>query len=243
MARGNINAAVEAIEEKKRGLVESGDRQRRLYFRLKDGESAVVRFLEEGDELHWAWVHQLPASGNYEWGRKIPCRDQGEEGEPIGARCPGCERGDKRTFQGVVNLIWRNAPVIKRDENNRIERDSNGKPLIDGSMDAVSLWISGITVFEELLDLHENYGLMSRDFLIKRKGDKFNTRYSILPANPDGGAQKLSKKDEALASEKYDLADYVTAPSYDDWGKTYQRKEEALAVPSSDSPFRRFKDT
>lgn len=242
MAKGNVGSAVATIEAKKRGLAESGDRQRILYFRLKDGESAVVRFLEEGNELHWAWVHQLPPTGTNKFGVKIPCRDQGEDGEPIGEPCPGCERGDKRTFQGVVNLIWRDAPVFERDESNRLVRDNFNKPVISGKADAVGLWIAGVTVFEDLEDLDSTYhGLASRDFLVKRRGDGLNTRYTISPADPDGGPQKLTKADTALSGEKYDLTQFVFPPSYETWGKTVLTapSDGNSVQPTSTSPFKR----
>lgn len=236
MARGNVSGAVAVIEAKKRAFVDSGERQRRLYFKLEDGESAVVRFIDE--ELSWAWVHQLPATGDFSWGRKIPCRDQDEEGNPTGEKCPGCERGDKRTFQGVLNLIWRDAPVIERDENNRLVRDSSGRASVSGKEDSVAIWIAGITVFQELDELHERYGLQSRDYIVKRKGEKLNTRYSIYPADIDGGPQKLSKNDQALAEQKYDLTEFVVPPTYDDWGKTYQR-ETPTVERTSTNPFKR----
>lgn len=236
MAKGNVSGAVAIIEAKKRGITELGERQRKLYFKLEDGESATVRFLDE--ELHWAWVHQLPATGEFSWGRKVPCRDQDENGEPVGERCPGCERGDRRSFQGAVNLIWRDAPVIERDENNRLIRDTSGRAAISGRADGVAVWVAGITVFEELDDLSERYGLSSRDFIVKRKGTKLNTRYSIMPA--DDGAKKMTKKDTELAEQTYDLSEFVTAPTYENWGKTYQPEPVTTSSNfTSDSPFRR----
>lgn len=243
MAKGNVSSAVATIEEKKRGFAESGDRPRFLYFKLQDGESATVRFLEEESELHWSWVHQLPATGNYKFGPKIPCRDQGEDGEPIGEACPGCERGYKRTFQGVVNILWRDAPIFERDESNRLVRDGFNNPVVSGRADQNAIWVAGVTVFEDLEELASTYnGLTSRDFLIKRRGEKLNTRYTISPADPDGGPQKLAKADLALADSKYDLTQFVVAPTYDAWGSTKiaaQDDTEAIRSSTSSSPFKR----
>lgn len=242
MAKGNVGSAVATIEAKKRGLAESGNRQRKLYFKLKDGESAVVRFLEEGEELHWAWVHQTPAQGNLSWGLKVPCRDQGEEGEPIDERCPGCERNYKRQFQGVVNVIWRDAPVLERDDDNRLVRDTAGNLVVSGKADSIALWISGVTVFEDLEDLDNTYGLTSRDFLVKRRGADLSTRYTISPADPDGGPQKMSKADIALAGEKYDLTEYVVPPTYDSWGKAFTSNSTNKTTENkslTQSPFKR----
>ena len=32
----------------------------KLYFRVADGETQTVRFLEQGDDIAWAYVHELP---------------------------------------------------------------------------------------------------------------------------------------------------------------------------------------
>jgi len=240
MAKGSVSVAVEAIEAKKRGLAESGDRQRKLYFRLKDGESAVVRFLEEGDDLHWAWVHAVPATGNQKFPTKVLCRDQGASGEPIGEPCPGCERGDKRTFQGVINLIWRTAPVFERDESNRLVRDAYNKAVITGTEPAVALWIAGVTVFEDLEELDTTFGgLSSRDFLVKRRGAELNTRYTISPADPDGGKQPLDKADKTLAESKYDLTEYVAPPPYNQWGVTNPQEMQQPTNGLNRSPLSR----
>jgi len=244
MPKGKVFTAVQEIEAKKRGMAESGNQTRKLFFRLGDGNSAVVRFLEESDDLSWAWVHQLPATGQNKFGIKIPCRDQGETGEPIGEPCPGCERGDKRTFQGAVNIIWRDAPVLERDESNRLVRDAANNPVISGNKDQIAVWISGVTVFEDLEDLDKTYnGLASRDFLVKRRGSGLNTRYTISPADPDGGPQKMNKADTTLSLEKYDLTEYVLPPTYATWGKsTWQTNSEEAAAnitPKAQSPFQR----
>jgi hypothetical protein len=245
MPKGKVGTAVAEIESRKRGLAESGSQPRKLFFRLGDGHSAVVRFLEESSDLNWAWVHQLPATGQNKFGVKIPCRDQGEEGEPIGEPCPGCERGDKRTFQGAINIIWRDAPVLQRDESNRIVRDAAGAPVVSGNKDSIAVWISGVTVFEDLEEMDKTYtGLSSRDFLVKRRGSGLNTRYTISPADPDGGPQKMSKADTALAAEKYDLTEYVVPPPFSTWGKanwqtTTTDNGTTTTRPSDTSPFKR----
>lgn len=239
MAKGNVSSAVATIEAKKRAYAESGERQRVLYFKLQDGESATIRFLEENEDLHWAWVHQLPPSGNFRYGQKIPCRDQGADGEPIGEACPGCERGYKRTFQGVVNVIWRDAPVFERDESNRLVRDGLNNPVISGKQDQVALWVAGVTVFEDLENLSEVYnGLNSRDFLVKRRGKDLATRYTVTPADPDGGPQKMTKADTVLADSKFDLTPFVVAPAYDSWGKT-SAPEDVTPRTTTTSPFKR----
>jgi hypothetical protein len=220
MARGfaSVKEAGRDIEARKAAASE--DFPDRVYFKIDAGESATVRFLEQGDEVNWAWVHEIPVEGKL-FGIKIPCRDQDEEGRRIGESCPGCEQDLKRTFRGVVNLIWRGGG--------------------DNGEDIVAMWMSGPRVFVDTLDpLESAYrGLSSRDFVVTRRGSGTDTAYSVLPADPDGGAQPLSAADKKLAKDKFDLTYYVEPPSYDDWGKKKEKKQESVPTPTSTSPFRR----
>jgi hypothetical protein len=188
-------------------------------------------------------VHELPPTGARAFGDKVPCRDQDEEGKRTGEPCPGCERELRRSFQGQINLIWRDAPVLARDENNRIIKDSNGNVQIAGKADQVAVWTAGITVFEELDGKDATYrGLASRDFIVTRRGSGLSTKYSIEPADPDAGATELSDADKALEAEKYDLTPDVTPPSYEAWGKRDQTgggKTSEDVRPAEQSPFSR----
>lgn len=240
MARG-ITSIVAAQEDVERRKAAGGGGK--LFFKLpKNNDSAVVRALEQGDDLQWAWVHQLPPEPGKVMGRKIPCRDQNEDGDSIGAACPGCDKNYPRSFQGVINLIWRDGPVYRRDENNRMVKDSSGDPIVDSRADVVAVWQAGITVFGELIGKDATYkGLSSRDFRVTRKGTGLSTTYSIDPADPDGGPQPMSEADKALAEEKYDLSSLVTAPEYEDWGKAPQKQTEGsdTPAPSDATPFTR----
>jgi len=219
----SVKEAGKDIEARK-NAAESGDFPQRVFFKLDAGETATVRFLEQGDEVQWAWVHTVDDGSKY--GRKVVCRDQDEEGRRIGESCPGCEQELARQFRGAINLIWRG------ENNNKEDAD-----------DVVAIWTSGPRVFVETLDpLDTTYkGLGSRDFTVTRRGKEKNTTYSIMPANPDGGAKALSAKDKKLAAEKNDLSWYVDPQPYEEWGKTSQEKENAKesSEPSRESPFRR----
>lgn len=93
-----------------------------LYFRLKAGEDAIVRFLEQDEDIHWCMMHEVPVE-NRSFGRNVPCLDQEKDGTP----CPGCERDMDRRFKGFINLIWFNAPVFKRDSENKMVKDRLGR--------------------------------------------------------------------------------------------------------------------
>lgn len=225
MARGfaSVQEAGRDIEERK-AAAGDGDFTKKVFFKLDSGSSAQVRFLEQGEEVNWAWVHEIPVEGK-PFGTKVVCRDQDEEGRRIGEACPGCEQDLKRSFRGVINLIWRGGGEEGEDIN--------------------AVWIAGPRVFVDTLDpLETAYrGLGSRDFTVTRKGAKLDTSYIVLPADPDAGAVPLSAADKELAKSKADLGYYVEAPAYSDWGRAKQKKEKKEFQPVSDvSPFRRKAD-
>lgn len=183
-----------------------------LYFSIGDGETATVRFLEEGDGITWIWVHEVPIEGR-QWGRQVPCLDQDDEDEP----CPGCERQLKRSFKGFINVIWSNAPVYKRDKEGKLVKVDNEKIKV-GEKDQVALLTSGVRLFENLDEIDSKYkGLRSRRFDIKRKGVKLNTQYVVSPEDVDSGKQPFTDEEKTLEADKYDLSEFTKIPSYDDF--------------------------
>jgi hypothetical protein len=183
------------------------------FFKLDPGQSAVVRFLEQGDGIHWCWAHEVPVAGR-QFGEDVPCIDKDGKGDP----CPGCERDIKRRVRGHINVIWREAPKLVRDSEGKTVRDGSGKVQFDGTEDRIVTWTQGIQTFDDLADKDVTYkGLMSRDFRITRKGSGLQTKYVIEPANPDGGPQELSTADVKLAESKPDLQEKITPPGYSDF--------------------------
>lgn len=186
-----------------------------LFFRLKAGEEAITRFLEQDDDIFWCHMHEVPVEGR-QWGKNVPCLDQEKDGSP----CPGCERDMDRRFKGFINLIWFNAPVFKRDSENKIVKDRLGDPVVTGEKPQVAVWNSGIRLFEELDEINANYkGLMSRRFKVKRKGSGLDTKYMIVPEDIDSGAQPMDDTEQKLAAEKYDLNQFTKPGSYEEFLK------------------------
>ena len=186
-----------------------------LWFKVAPDEETTVRFLEQNDDLAYAYMHEIPVEGR-QWGRPIPCCDQDMDGTP----CPGCEREMARKFSGYINVIWEDAPVFKRDENGKMIRDTQGDPVVLSHKPQVAIWSSGIKLFEQLDEINTNYrGLSSRRFKIKRKGKGFDTKYYISPVDVDSGPQEMSDDEKKLASEKYDLNEYIKPKSYEDFVK------------------------
>lgn len=210
-----------------------------LWFRLKAGDEAIVRFLEQDDDIHWAMCHEVPVEGR-QWGKDVPCLDQEKEGE----ECPGCDADLPRRFKGYINLIWQDAPVFKRDGDGKLVKDRLGDLVITGTKPQVAIWSSGIRLFEQLDEINANFkGLSSRRFKVKRKGEGLNTTYSINPEDVDSGPQDFSDEEGKLAADKYDLADFVKPPALEDFRKELGQggggSNGQAAAPQSKNPFMR----
>lgn len=82
------------------------------YFGLSAGDIAVVRFLEQGEEIAFCNYHRVPMPGR-QYPQDIACLDQNEDGTP----CPGCQSEHKsirgRSLKGLFNMIWRGGPEIQ----------------------------------------------------------------------------------------------------------------------------------
>lgn len=201
MPRGfaQIEQAAQKIKEKG-----GGDFDPILFLKLpNDGDTAVVRFLEQGDEVYGYWYHDFtnidPQTG---WKTKIPCLDQEDEGWP----CPGCREDLPRKFEGLINIIWRNAPVFKRDSDGKAVKE-DGALIIEKTEDQIAVWRGGIRLFNKVLKRkdHAFKGLSTRDFEVVREGTGLDTTYSVEPSDPDAGASDISEDDAKLAADKYDL--------------------------------------
>jgi hypothetical protein len=186
-----------------------------MYFKLpNDGDTAIVRFLEQGDDIAWCWVHEVPVDGR-KWPDNVPCLDQDEEG----IDCPGCEADLKRKIQGYLSVIWHDAPKLKRDKEGKLVK-VDGEVVAVGNEPAVALWTVGRVMLEELDEVDDNFkGLSSRKFKVKRKGEGLDTKYKVSPEDIDSGPQKFSDKEKELADKKPNVQERITPPSYEDFEK------------------------
>lgn len=182
------------------------------YLKLKSGDAATVRFLEQGDDIAWALCYRLPPRANQKWGDLVPSLDQDNDGTP----CPFRERiGGSPTVRAYLNLIWRDAPKFKRDEKGWMVKDASGNYTIEGVQDRVVVWSVGQRVLQTLAALDADLlGLSSRDLKIVRQGSgPTDTNYTVYPT---GEAIPLSDDDVKLADNKYDLSKFINPPSYDE---------------------------
>jgi hypothetical protein len=216
---GGVRQASAEVESRR------GSGKSALFFKLAAGQETEVRFLEQDDDVAYCYVHYVPVEGRA-WGRPVACLDQEKDGTP----CPGCERGMDRKFLGYINLVWFDAPVYKRDTEGKIVKDRLNDPVVQGVKPQVALWSSGIRLFEELDEINTNFkGLRSRRFKVKRKGEGLNTKYAIGPVDVDSGPQEFTSEERKLEDEKYDLVEWTTPGSYEDF-----LKELGEHLPDSD---------
>lgn len=209
--------AVEEISKRSAGGVGP------LRLRLKDGESATVRFLEQGDDIFYYYYYDfshIDKDNGYKY--SFPSLDQNDEGNPD----PGEELDFPRKFKTAVNVIWRDAPEYERDSDGKIVVDGSGKWKQIGTKDQVAVWEGGPRIYETLAKKDLAYkGLASRDLEISRSGTGFDTKYSIEPADIDSGPVAPSDADKELAKEKYDLDKVARLDmSYDDVKKYINSK-------------------
>lgn len=191
-------AAARANAEKKAQFVE----RNYIPFKVEEDSSEIVRFLAADS----AMCHkvQLPGQKYADW---VVSLDQSTS-PGVDSPCPLVQAGSKykRSFRGWITLIWRNAPLIQKDSEGKAIKDNNGNYIVIGKKDQIAVWSTGVLVFESLDELDATYkGLSSRDFRVKRKGTGLDTRYTIMPADPDGGVQQMSEDDQKLAANLPDL--------------------------------------
>lgn len=203
-----VQDATKAIADKAQGY--SGPRNF-IYFRLpNDGDNADVRFIS----AEAAYCHQVTMPGKKypDW---VPSLDQSQPYVDGTSDCPMAQAGLRRALRGWISLVWRDAPLYKRDDDGRMLKDQYGALVQVGVQDQIAVWTVGIQVMEELAAINAKYkGLSSRDFTVTRKGQGLKTSWSILPADVDSGPQPLSSDDEALVESVPDLKTFSTAPDH-----------------------------
>lgn len=207
-----LQAAADQQKAKQAAFLESNGEFVK-YARFPVNEIRVIRFLEQGDDVQWAWVHECPAEQGRKWGGSTPCLNQDGRGQA----CPGCELGAKRKIAGWINIIMRDADVYEKDADGRaIKNPLTQQFNVIGQADQVFVWQGGSRVFTTLGQKDRSFkGLMSRDFEVIRTGEGLGTNYSIEPADVDSGPQPMSKADLKLAAAKPDTKKFTLPESYD----------------------------
>lgn len=198
-----------------------------------DGDSVVVRFLEDSTEFEGAFFHMKQRQGTKIWDRYL-CLDQAAENPE---NCPGCVAGIPKSFKGFINVVWYDAPQVARDSEGKAIKNSKGEYEIDGYADQNVVWIQGITVFQQLAMLDVEYkGLSNRDFKIIRSGKGKDTTYNIIPTAND--PEPLSQE---LLDGAFDLSQFTEPVEPEVLTKAFLggQYEQPVETPTDKSPFRR----
>lgn len=220
-------------------------------FRLQANQYAVLRFLEQGDDLTFATVHRIPVTGKSgrPYYKDYVCLDEHGDGSP----CPACQHENrdiaKTSDRGYHNIIWREGPVFQRDDKDRPVKGPDGRYITVDHADQVALWKCSWTVHEQLREKDGKYkGLMSRDWEIKRTGSSMqDTKYHIDPVDPDAGATPMLIADLTLAETKYDLEKLTAPVSFQELAQVLgrgatpdgpqQTMDRSAVLPTADSAF------
>lgn len=203
-----------------------------------DGDKGVVRFLpdEDGDFIYGARHHEVPREGQ-PWGDLVPCIAQDEDGNVTDDACPGCENDLKMKDRFFALVLWKDAPVYKTDDKNKIVKDNLGDPVVIGNEDQIAVWPFGPQLAESLEEIDESYELGSREFRIKRKGEKLDTEYHIVPADVDGGKAKPGAADKKLIDKnEIDLSEFIAPPSYEDFERRISGNFSGGGSSDADAP-------
>jgi hypothetical protein len=193
-ARSRIKKSAKK-SERKLGRVDEVKSQSREWLKLDDGDSVQGRVVDTGEDFQDAYVHRVPVEGDKgTYHVDVPCLDQEDKGK----RCPGCKDDLPRRYKFWTNFILRDPDDSKKDK--------------------LVIWGSGITVARRLNKLHARHGLDNRDIIIEREGSGLNdTKYDIDWADEEN--TPLSRNDQKLIKNKFDLKRYSTPPSYEDFYK------------------------
>lgn len=188
---GSLGRVAEAAAKQGKGKAQ--------FLKLDDGEVAVVRVLDTGDDFEDCYCHrvQMEREDGSSYYADVPCLDQDEKGLP----CPGCKEDLRRSYKFWTNVI------VRGDE------DADEK---EAQKDRIMIWSSGITIAKRLDKLDARHGLENRDIEVEREGSTMkNTKYEIEWATDEN--EPLTDEDLELAKQKYDLKRYSKIPEFDDF--------------------------
>lgn len=238
---------LKAIQESRKAKKGSGGGSWSNFFRVGEDKKETIRILEDMDEIvanQSAEFHKMEPVGKRKYNWYEICLDQDPSiGQKIGAECPGCDLNAEdpedcpaRVIY-YVNVIWRNAPVRKKEGKKWVETDERA--------DQLAVWeVHQFSLQEELEGAFETFkSLTNRDFVVKRTGTGFDTTYTIQPAtNEEGDSVKtpLSDADKELAEKKPDLSEKVKLKPIAEWGKVSEKKKDEDSKDegeTSKSPF------
>lgn len=150
-------------------------------FKIKDGQTSRVRFLEEGEGVWYVYTHDLPKKPGQQYADRILCADQALSDEEADTyvdgsrRCYACELdGVKRSSRVIINMIRFDEPKLVRDAKGNAVKVGNDYQF-DGVEPTLVTWQTSQTVGGRLAYLESIHGpLTNHIFSIHKTGDKNN---------------------------------------------------------------------
>jgi len=172
----------------------------------------TIRFLEQGPDVNNYPTHtykEPDGKGNF-WTRTFTCLRE------VNQECPWCAAGRRVKNRGVYNVIQRQRPVLRKDNEGKAIK-INGQYVVDGYEDTVVIANVGGPTAEMLRKADGSYqGLMSRDFVVTYSGDNFQ-QWTLSPAiDAQGNAMATSMSQADLwlyQNKRHDLDAYMKPPS------------------------------
>ena len=209
-----LNGLIKQREDSQ--AIAAEDRIRRLY--LRDGETAVLRFLSDGDDVISAYFHtieeNMPQGKRY---RKKYCTKT-----ELGS-CQFCAEGN---VPGLLIFLWTYVyRIFHRQQNFRLERNPDAdkwEPIKVGSQVFYKENVNGPMAFQMspgrsdyLKDILTSYWtdyktLCDRDYKWTRNGASLDTTYSLIPQKEEKMSKEIVDSKQNLPS----LSDYVSGKIY-----------------------------
>lgn len=161
-----------------------GDFQGSRFFYWEDGETKILRFLTDAEDIITVYVHEM-----------VPTFDGKQKGfvcrQEFGERCELCDNEVKRREKGYGIAVWREEVregkkiVGYRDVTEEVEVEEDGKKRMK-VVPWVGVVAQGPKNFWSMLDAaYDKYGtIRDRDFELMRKGKSTDTQYHLFPNDP-----------------------------------------------------------
>lgn len=176
-----------------------GSSQYQRALMMRNGETARVRFLEEGEGVWAVYCHDLPLKPGQQYADKILCPDQPlSDAEAMtyadGSRpcfvCNELDRAPKRT-RVLINMVRHDEPKLQRDEKGAALKGPDGKPVFNGVEPALLIWETSQQVGGRLAYLESIHGPLTKHIMsIHKTGDK-NNMWMVDIVEPNAPVSQL----------------------------------------------------
>lgn len=190
---------------------------------------AVVRFLEQGDDINEIAQHEYsepnPQNPGQPFKRRFTCFNDKLDGTP----CPGCNSGLKMKFRGVFNVIQRQRGIIRRGSDGKAIKGPDNKYIIDGFKDEVVVLDVPSTCLETLRKNDVDWkGLMTGEIKVEVNTSTFEPFRFTCADFSNWFNQPMTDVDIQLAQGRHNIDEVMRPPSFDDASQIVAREVARL---------------